>query len=83
MWFKLSNTIVNQSSVIKIITETHSNNINLFVCLPDNERILVGTFNNSKAAYKCIDMIQDHIARGSEIIDLVPLVNIANMSYES
>lgn len=82
MWFKIVNTIINQDNIIKIIAETRANDIKLFVCLPDNEKILVGTFNTSNAAHKCIDMIQDHIKRGSDIVDLTPLVNISNMSYD-
>jgi hypothetical protein len=81
MWFKLANEIINQDNVLKISTESFTQGVRLYATLTNSERVLLGVFETSAAALSCIGTIQDHIQKQVEIIDLQPLVNLANLAY--
>jgi hypothetical protein len=83
MWFKLPDKLINQDNVSKVFTKPVIKGIGLFLDLADGDRILLGIFSTSLAANACIEAIQDHIQRKTEIIDLIPLVNLSNLSYGS
>jgi hypothetical protein len=83
MWFKIEGNLINQHNIIKISTESFSNCVKIFALLTSKENILLGIFKSASAAEHCIENIKDQIEKNVEIIDLKPLVNLSNLSYDA
>ena len=83
MWLRLQSceTLINEDNIVKIFAETApKGTIGIYATLVTGERMLLGVFVTSSQAKAFLNSIQDHIDKAVHVVDIQPLVNLANLS---